>query len=45
MICNLGWFIYDVDTGLYARAILDAVQTGFCVYGLKEWSKPNGIKD
>ena len=38
-ICNMGWLAYDVLNGVYSRAILDAVQSCFCVYGFIEWRK------
>ena len=37
-ICNTGWFIYDIVNKTYSRAILDTVQSVFCIYGLIEWS-------
>ena len=37
--CNIGWLIYDISNGIYARAILDIVQTAFCVLGIIKWRK------
>lgn len=37
---NLIWIFYDLRFGWNPRAILDAVQLYFAVYGLIEWSKP-----
>lgn len=37
--CNTGWLIYDIANGIYARAILDIVQTAFCVLGIIKWQK------
>lgn len=42
ILCNVGWGIYDALTGNYARVALDALQTFFCVYGIRNWrKKPN----
>ena len=38
---NIAWLIYDIASGLYSRALLDAVQLGFAVWGLFEWKKKN----
>lgn len=38
-VANLLWCIYDLYTGLYSRAVLDAVQLGFAVWGIVEWRK------
>jgi len=38
---NIAWLIYDIASGLYSRALLDAVQLGFAVWGLYEWKKKN----
>lgn len=35
--CNTGWFIWDIINMVYSRAVLDMVQTVFCIYGLYEW--------
>ena len=35
--CNTGWMLFDIYNGVYSRAVLDIVQTAFCVYGLYEW--------
>ena len=34
---NIAWLIYDIASELYSRALLDAVQLGFAVWGLYEW--------
>lgn len=48
-ICvNIGWLAFDLKAGNEARAMLDIVQTGFCVYGLIEWKRkenPDGKSD
>jgi hypothetical protein len=36
---NAAWLIYDIAIGLYSRAILDAVQLGFAVWGYSEWKQ------
>ena len=36
-IGNIAWLIFDIASGLYSRALLDAVQLGFAVWGLFEW--------
>ena len=42
LICNVGWLVYDIANAIYARAILDIVQSAFCVYGYYEWGENNG---
>lgn len=37
VIANLLWLAYDLYSGLYSRAALDIVQTGFCIWGFIEW--------
>lgn len=37
VIANALWLAYDIYTGLYSRAMLDIVQTVFCVWGIIEW--------
>lgn len=39
IICNTGWLIYDIYNGIYARAVLDIVQTAFCILGLIKWKE------
>lgn len=39
MAGNVLWFIFDMVSGLYSRAILDAVQFALAVYGVYEWKK------
>lgn len=39
IVSNLCWLAYDLLTGLYSRALLDIVQTGFCVWGIIEWKR------
>lgn len=39
LICNTGWLIYDLYNRIYSRAILDLVQSGFCIYGYLKWRK------
>ena len=38
-ICNVGWFFVDLDNGAYSRMMLNVVQIGFNVYGLKQWTE------
>lgn len=38
-VCNVGWLFVDLTNGAYSRMILDAVQIGFNLYGLRQWSK------
>ncbi len=42
---NLAWFIYDIWTGLYSRAVLDLVQLGFSIWGYYEWRDKGVGKD
>jgi len=35
--CNMGWLVWDIVNTLYSRALLDIVQTVFCVYGIIRW--------
>lgn len=39
ILSNVFWLVYDLDTGLYSRAVLDIVQTAFSVWGAIEWGK------
>lgn len=39
MLGNVCWLAYDIATGLYSRATLDLIQTGFAVWGIIEWTK------
>lgn len=39
IFANIAWFIYDIQSALYSRALLDVVQTGFCFYGLSKWGE------
>lgn len=36
---NIAWLVYDLLTGLYSRAMLDAIQLAFAVWGIMEWSR------
>lgn len=40
-VANAMWFGWDVRSGLWPRAILDAVQFGLAIYGIYEWRKPD----
>lgn len=42
--CNLGWTWIDITGGVYSRAILDAVQIGFSIYGLWKWGEGSDQK-
>ena len=37
--CNLGWMVFDIIHGVWARVFLGAVQTAFCIYGLIRWTQ------
>lgn len=39
IICNIGWFAFDISNHIIARAILDMVQTALCIYGIKKWNE------
>jgi nicotinamide riboside transporter PnuC len=39
IVGNVAWLIYDIVSELYSRAILDAVQLGFAIWGYIEWSE------
>jgi len=41
-VANLLWLAYDLYTGLYSRAVLDAVQLGFAIWGIAAWGKKEG---
>lgn len=36
---NVAWLTFDLWSGVYSRAVLDAVQLGFAVWGIYEWRK------
>jgi len=38
-IGNIAWLVYDAASGLYSRALLDAVQLIFAIWGYFEWKK------
>lgn len=38
-IGNILWLIYDLYSGLYSRAFLDAVQLVLAIYGAYEWKR------
>ena len=38
-VANISWGIFDVSSGLYSRALLDAVQLGFAIWGICEWRR------
>ena len=38
-VANLLWLAYDLYTGLYSRAVLDAVQFVMAVWGIFAWRK------
>lgn len=39
ILCNIGWLVYDIKNGIYARVVLDIVQTILCMYGIKKWGE------
>ena len=38
-VANILWLAYDIYTGLYSRAVLDAVHLCFAVWGIIAWGK------
>jgi len=36
---NIAWLVFDLWSGLFSRAVLDAVQLAFAVWGIIEWRK------
>lgn len=38
-IGNILWLIFDIRSGLYSRASLDAIQLALGIYGIHEWRK------
>ena len=38
-IGNIAWLCFDVAIGTYSRALLDAVQLAFAVWGILAWRK------
>lgn len=38
-IGNIAWLTFDLWSGLFSRAVLDAVQFAFAVWGIVEWRK------
>ena len=36
---NVAWLTFDLWSGVYSRAVLDAVQLSFAVWGIYEWRK------
>lgn len=44
-VCNVGWFFVDLNNGAYSRMMLNVVQIGFNLYGLKQWTKNKGGKE
>ncbi len=38
-IGNIAWLVFDLSGDLYSRAILDAVQLVFALWGIVEWRK------
>lgn len=39
---NTAWLLFDVHTGYYSRATLDAVHLVFAVWGIVAWKKKHG---
>ena len=37
ILCNIGWCVIDIKEKSYSRALLDVVQIGFSIYGIKKW--------
>ena len=38
-VSNILWLAYDIYTGLYSRAVLDAVHLAFAIWGIIVWNK------
>ena len=38
-IGNIAWLAFDLWSGLFSRAVLDAVQLAFAICGVIAWSK------
>jgi len=36
---NIAWLTFDLWSGLFSRAVLDAVQLAFAIWGIVEWRK------
>jgi len=36
---NIAWLVFDLWSGIYSRAVLDAVQLAFAIWGIIEWRK------
>ena len=43
MLGNVAWFAIDLGAAAYSRALLDAVQFGFAVWGALEWSRQKEV--
>jgi nicotinamide riboside transporter PnuC len=41
---NIAWLVYDIVSGLYSRAVLDAVQLIFAIIGIFTWKKQSQEK-
>jgi len=39
---NIAWLAFDLWSELYSRAVLDAVQLAFAIWGIMEWRKAKG---
>jgi len=38
-VSNILWLAYDLYTGLYSRAVLDAVHLAMAIWGIIAWNK------
>ena len=38
-VANVAWMGFDLWTGLYSRAVLDAVHLAFAIWGAIAWKK------
>ncbi len=36
---NIAWLAFDLWSGLFSRAVLDAVQLAFAIWGIIAWRK------
>lgn len=42
-VCNVGWFVYDINLGAYSQAVLAVIYLGMCFHGIYLWN--NGEKE
>lgn len=42
IVANTCWLAIDITNGTYSRAVLDVVQTAFCIFGFVNWGGTDG---